>query len=290
MMNKAQAYHRQQDPNRLVERYAGLVKRIGQHMLARLPSSVQLDDLLQAGMIGLLDAYRNYDAGKGASFETYAGIRIRGAMIDEIRQGDWVPRSVHRNTRRISDAIHDVEKEHGRDARDTEVAAKLDIGLAEYHSMLNDTACGRIVGIDVGSGLMRLTSKAMRDYGITQLQLVPGSGASMAASLTDAIFKQEWIVVTAWSPHWMFSRWPMHYLDDPQNSLGKEESIFKVGRVGLEKDHPEVWAFLSKFRFEDASQLQRLMDWNQQRGTDPVQNASRFMKENPRLVESWLKK
>ena len=112
----------------------------------------------------------------------------------------------------------------------------------------------------------------------------------MAASLTDAIFKQEWIVVTAWSPHWMFSRWPMHYLDDPQNSLGKEESIFKVGRVGLEKDHPEVWAFLSKFRFEDASQLQRLMDWNQQRGTDPVQNASRFMKENSRLVESWLKK
>ena len=149
---------------------------------------------------------------------------------------------------------------------------------------------GRIVGIDAGSGLMRLTSKAMRDYGITQLQLVPGSGASMAASLTDAVFKQEWIVVTAWSPHWMFSRWPMHYLDDPLNSLGKEESIFKVGRDGLEKDHPDVWAFLNKFRFEDASQLQRLMDWNQQIGTDPVQNARRFMKENPRLVESWLKK
>ena len=149
---------------------------------------------------------------------------------------------------------------------------------------------GRIVGIDAGSGLMRLTSKAMTDYGITQLQLVPGSGASMAANLTDAMFKQEWVVVTAWSPHWMFSRWPMHYLDDPLNSLGKEESIFKVGRDGLKKDHPEAWAFLSKFRFEDTSQLQRLMDWNQQRGTDPVQNARRFMKENPRLVESWLKK
>ena len=149
---------------------------------------------------------------------------------------------------------------------------------------------GRIVGIDAGSGLMRLTSKAMTDYGITQLQLVPGSGASMAANLTDAMFKQEWVVVTAWSPHWMFSRWPMHYLDDPLNSLGKEESIFKVGRDGLKKDHPEAWAFLSKFRFEDTSQLQRLMDWNQQRGTDPVQNARRFMKENSRLVESWLKK
>jgi RNA polymerase sigma factor for flagellar operon FliA len=148
MMNKAQAYQRQQDPNLLVEKYAGLVKRIGQHLLARLPHSVQLDDLLQAGMIGLLEAYRNYDGSKGASFETYAGIRIRGSMIDEIRQGDWVPRSVHRNSRRISDAIYQVEKEMGRDARDTEVAAKLDVGLDEYHLMLNDTACGKIVGIE----------------------------------------------------------------------------------------------------------------------------------------------
>lgn len=149
---------------------------------------------------------------------------------------------------------------------------------------------GRIVGIDPGSGLMRLAANALKDYEITQLQLVPGSGASMGASLADAISKQEWIVVTAWSPHWMFSRWPMHYLDDPMGSLGKDESIFKVGREGLKKDHPEAWAFLSNFRFEDASQLQRLMDWNQQRGTDPVQNARRFMKENPRLVDSWLKK
>ena len=149
---------------------------------------------------------------------------------------------------------------------------------------------GRIVGIDTGSGLMRLAAKALNDYEITQLQLVAGSGASMASSLADAMQKQEWIVVTAWSPHWMFNRWPMHYLDDPQGSLGKDEGIFKVGRGELKKDHPEVWAFLSNFRFEDASQLQRLMDWNQQRGTDPVQNARRFMKENPRLADSWLKK
>ena len=149
---------------------------------------------------------------------------------------------------------------------------------------------GRIVGIDPGSGLMRLTANALKDYEITQLQLVAGSGASMGASLADAIRKHEWIVVTAWSPHWMFSRWPMHYLDDPLGSLGKDESIFKVGRGGLKKDHPEAWAFLSNFRFEDASQLQRFMDWNQQRGTDPVQNARRFMRENPRMVDSWLKK
>ena len=153
-----------------------------------------------------------------------------------------------------------------------------------------DKINGRIVGIDAGAGLMRLATKALKDYEITQLQLVSGSGASMAVSLAEAIRRQEWIVVTAWSPHWMFSRWPMHYLDDPLGSLGRDEGIFKVGREGLKKDHPEVWAFLSNFCFEDASQLQRLMDWNQQRGTDPVQNASRFMKENPRLVEFWLKK
>lgn len=149
---------------------------------------------------------------------------------------------------------------------------------------------GRIVGIDAGAGLMRLTAKTLKDYEITQLQLLPGSGASMAATLAEAIRKQEWIVVTAWSPHWMFSRWPMHYLDDPRGSLGKDEGIFKVGRTGLKKDYPEAWAFLSNFRFEDTSQLQRLMDWNQQKGTDPAQNARRFMKENPRLVDSWLKK
>lgn len=147
-MNKAHAYARHQDQNALIERHAQLVKRIGLHLMARLPSSVQLDDLIQAGMIGLLEAARNYDGGKGASFETYAGIRIRGSMIDEIRRGDWVPRSVHRNTRRISDAIGIVEQQCGRDAKDVEIAQTMGVSLDEYHSMLNEAACGRVVGIE----------------------------------------------------------------------------------------------------------------------------------------------
>ena len=147
-MNRAQAYVQNKDANALVERHALMVKRIGQHLMARLPSSVQLDDLIQAGMIGLLEAARNYDGSKGASFETFAGIRIRGAMIDEIRRGDWVPRSVHRNSRRISDAIDTIEQELGRDARDQEIAASMQVSLDEYHEMLNEAACGRIVGIE----------------------------------------------------------------------------------------------------------------------------------------------
>ncbi|WP_300433595.1 RNA polymerase sigma factor FliA [uncultured Thalassolituus sp.] len=128
-----------QNFDELVREHAGLVKRIAHHLMGRLPDSVQVDDLIQAGMIGLLEAARKYDGGKGASFETYAGIRIRGAMLDEIRKGDWAPRSVHRNSRRITDAIKEVESVKGRDAEDSEVAAHLGISQEEYHSILRDS-------------------------------------------------------------------------------------------------------------------------------------------------------
>ncbi|KZY98933.1 RNA polymerase sigma factor FliA [Oleibacter sp. HI0075] len=128
----------------LVREHAGLVKRIAHHLMGRLPDSVQVDDLIQSGMIGLLEAARKYDGGKGASFETYAGIRIRGAMLDEIRKGDWAPRSVHRNARRIQDAIKQVEAVKGRDADDSEVAAVLGISQDEYHQILKDSAGCRL--------------------------------------------------------------------------------------------------------------------------------------------------
>src|SRR5689334_1032269 len=111
----------------LVKNHAGLVKRIAHHLKGRLPPSVQIEDLIQAGMIGLLEASKNYDDSKGASFETYSGIRIRGSMLDEIRKGDWAPRSVHRNTRRITSAIRKIENDTGRDAKDYEVAKELEV-------------------------------------------------------------------------------------------------------------------------------------------------------------------
>ncbi len=129
---------KEQDFDTLVREYAGLVKRIAHHLMGRLPDSVQVDDLIQSGMIGLLEAARKYDGDKGASFETYAGIRIRGAMLDEIRKGDWAPRSVHRNARRITDAIKEIESVKGRDADDREVAEHLGISMDEYHGILND--------------------------------------------------------------------------------------------------------------------------------------------------------
>ena len=148
MNSKAAAYQQQTDKSQLVKRHASLVKRIAHHLMARLPASVLVDDLIQAGMIGLLEAARNFDGSKGASFETFAGIRIRGAMLDEIRKGDWTPRSVHKNSRAITEAITQVERETGRDARDTEIAAKLNVSINDYHQMLNEVNAGKLVGIE----------------------------------------------------------------------------------------------------------------------------------------------
>ncbi len=128
------------DRDDTVAQYAPLVKRIAYHLMSRLPPSVQADDLIQAGMIGLLEASRNYDATQGASFETYAGIRIRGAMLDEIRKNDWAPRSVHRKARKVAEAVRTIENIKGRDARDSEVAEILEISLDEYHQMLQDAS------------------------------------------------------------------------------------------------------------------------------------------------------
>ncbi len=134
--------------NNLVTEHVALVKRIAFHLIHRLPPNVQVDDLIQAGMLGLLEASSNYVTGHGASFETFAGIRIRGAMLDEIRRLDWTPRSVHRKSREVAQAIKDIENKSGEDAKDTEVAAHLGLKLSEYHQILVDSASSKIFSID----------------------------------------------------------------------------------------------------------------------------------------------
>jgi RNA polymerase sigma factor for flagellar operon FliA len=128
----------------LVTEHVELVKKIAHHLAARLPSTVDVNDLMQSGMVGLLEASANFDESRGASFETYAGIRIRGAMLDDIRKHDWTPRSVHHKYRRVTEAMHSVEAETGRAATSEEVAEKLEISLDEYHKILADSACSRL--------------------------------------------------------------------------------------------------------------------------------------------------
>jgi len=150
-VNKALTYDQHgnlKSQQAFLEKYSVLVKRIAHHLAGRLPPNVLVEDLIQAGMIGLLEAQKNYDGSKGASFETYAGIRIRGAMLDDIRRGDWVPRSVHRHNREISQAISELEGILNRDPSDAEVAKHLNMPLDQYHTVLSDINCSRIVGIE----------------------------------------------------------------------------------------------------------------------------------------------
>jgi RNA polymerase sigma factor FliA len=146
--NAAKAAAEFASSNELVVLHEPLVKRIAYHLMSRLPASVQADDLIQAGMIGLIEASRKFDPEQGASFETYAGIRIRGAMLDEIRRTDWTPRSVHRKAREVAEAVRKIENDKGRDARDVEVANEMGISLEEYHKILQDSTGCRIFSFE----------------------------------------------------------------------------------------------------------------------------------------------
>ncbi|WP_266171333.1 RNA polymerase sigma factor FliA [Dyella subtropica] len=131
----------------MVKRHAPLVRRIAYHLMGRLPPSVDVDDLVQAGMIGLIEAARNYATDRSASFETYAGIRIRGAMLDELRRTDWTPRSVHRKVREVAEVVRQIENETGSDAEDAEVIRRLGITAAEYHQILADATSARLLSL-----------------------------------------------------------------------------------------------------------------------------------------------
>ncbi len=151
-MNARAKYTRIQhgDPSELVRQHAGLVKRIAFHLSGRLPQSVLVEDLIQSGMMGLLEAARSYRDGQGASFETFAGIRIRGAMLDEVRKHDWTPRSVHRRHREVSEAVRALEARLGREPRDQEVVEALGMTLDEYHQILTDSAGASLFSLDHG--------------------------------------------------------------------------------------------------------------------------------------------
>ncbi|MGD9598616.1 MAG: RNA polymerase sigma factor FliA [Steroidobacteraceae bacterium] len=175
----------------LVARHAELVKRIAYHLAGRLPPSVEVDDLIQAGMLGLLEAAANFAADRGASFETYAGIRIRGAMLDALRKLDWAPRSVHRRSRDVEVAVRALENELGREARDTEVAARMQVSLDEYHAIVQDAATCRIAGLD------DVTAVRAVDPGLDPFRDVAGEDFTRAlAAAIDGLPEREKMVMS----------------------------------------------------------------------------------------------
>ena len=128
----------------LIEEHSGLVNRIAYHLAARLPASVVVEDLIQVGMIGLLDASQQYDASQGAAFTTYATIRIRGAMLDELRRNDWAPKSVHKKQRDLMKVVSRIETKTGYEAKPKDIAKEMGITIDEYFELTQETNSCRI--------------------------------------------------------------------------------------------------------------------------------------------------
>lgn len=150
----------------------------------------------------------------------------------------------------------------------------------------SDELGGKIVGIDPGAGMMGVTEEAIEEYGL-DINLQSGSGATMTAALEAAIKNNEEIVVTGWTPHWMFARWDLKYLEDPKNAFGGAEQIHTIVRQGLEEDMPEAYAILDNFEWTP-KELGEVMLMNQKEGSDPYQNAKQWVEDNPEIVSEWI--
>jgi len=136
------------DRQAAIDQYGQLVRRVAAQLIAKLPANVEMDDLVQAGMIGLFDALSRYQANQGAQFETFAMQRVRGAMLDELRGNDWLPRSVRRNQRTIESAIQRLEQRFKRPPTDLEIAAEMGLTIDAYHTMLGDARGSQLIYLD----------------------------------------------------------------------------------------------------------------------------------------------
>lgn len=215
------------------------------------------------------------------------------AMFQALSTGDadaivaaWLPSTHADYMERVGDNVEDL----GPNLDGT----KLGLVVPEYTDVdsiaeLNDNADnfnGEIIGIDPGAGLMSLSEEVVDTYDL-ELNLRSGSGATMTAALASAINNEEDIVVTGWTPHWMFARFDLKYLDDPENVYGGAEQIHTVVRQGLEDDMPEAYAILDAFEWTP-EQMGEVMLMNQEDDSDPQETAQQWVDDNQDVVEQWL--
>lgn len=149
-MNEANAYQQNQAHNLdgVVEEFLPLVKRIALFWSARLPPTIELDDLIQVGLLGLIQASETYDASQGASFATYASIRVKGAMLDEVRRNDWVPRSLQQKMKQVTQAIRTAQSRTGQAAKDRDIAQEMGVSLEEYQKVATELTWIRMSSLD----------------------------------------------------------------------------------------------------------------------------------------------
>lgn len=157
-------YRQTQDPiikDKIIVEYAPLVKFIAQKIASRLPSNIELDDLVSCGVIGLMDAISKFDPSRDNKFKTYAEFRIRGAILDELRSQDWVPRSIREKSKVLEKAYAKIEKDLGRPATDEEMCDELDCSMDEFHELLNKSKSVSLLNIDDSTSFNRGDKKLM---------------------------------------------------------------------------------------------------------------------------------
>ncbi|GGC88201.1 glycine betaine ABC transporter substrate-binding protein [Vreelandella lutescens] len=228
-----------------------------------------------------------------AGFEVELTSLSAAAMFQALSTGDadaivaaWLPTTHADYMERVGDNTEDL----GVNLDGTTLGLVVpDYTDVDSIADLNDNADsfnGEIIGIDPGAGLMSLTEQVVDTYDLG-LNLRSGSGATMTAALASAIQNEEDIVVTGWTPHWMFARFDLKYLEDPENVYGGAEQIHTVVRSGLKEDMPEAYAILDAFEWTP-DQMGEVMLMNQEDGSDPYENAKQWVEENQDVVEHWL--
>lgn len=146
-----------------------------------------------------------------------------------------------------------------------------------------------IIGIDPGAGVMQQTENAMNTYGLDNFELMDSTGAMMTATLQDCIRQEKWCVVTGWTPHWMWGRWDLKYLEDPENVYGKasDGAILTLVRKGLKKDMPHVYEVLDNFQWSP-DDMAEVMNWIKD-GMKPADAAKKYMEKYPEKIAGWTK-
>ena len=219
--------------------------------------------------------------------EQYQG--IASGRVDLMLMS-WQPRTHAPWIARLGGRIEDlgVLYDGGRlgwavpaDVPRSEIAAIGDLTAARTVERLH----GRIVGIDPGSGLMRLSRRALEVYGLDDYRLEPGSGPAMGAALTEAMQAGEWIVVTGWNPHWMFAAFELRYLDDPEGVLGGREQVHALARTGFHRDHPELGALIGRIWLPLHELEAALLDAHR---TSPREAVERYVATHAARVRYWV--
>ncbi|PRY66638.1 glycine betaine/proline transport system substrate-binding protein [Vreelandella songnenensis] len=215
------------------------------------------------------------------------------AMFQALSTGDadaivaaWLPTTHADYMERIGDKIEDLGPNLDGTKLGLVVPAYTEVDSIDELNDNADIFNSEIIGIDPGAGLMGLAEDVVDTYDLG-LRLRSGSDATMVAALSNAINNEEDIVVTSWTPHWMFARWDLKYLEDPEDVFGGAEQIHTVVRDGLEDDMPEAYAILDAFEWTP-EQMGEVMLMNQEEGSDPYENAKQWVEDNQDVVEQWL--